>query len=93
MGFRGMRYLLPLIALGLIGCAQGQSSFSQIAERTYRIESPPIAGGADGPNIRVAQQLCPHGYRKLDVDSHKGGPDRADWYEQNITTVWTIKCL
>jgi hypothetical protein len=89
-----MRYLLPLlIAIVLVGCAQNQSSFSQIAERTYQIESPPIPGGAEAPNMRVAQQLCPGGYRKLNETAHKGGPDRVDWYEHGTTTIWVVKCL
>jgi phage-related protein len=88
-----MRYLLPLIAVMLVGCNQSQSEASRVGERTYRIISPEVAGGAEGPNRRLAQQLCPNGYRKLNEEAHKGGPDRVDWYEQNITTIWTIKCL
>ena len=88
-----MRYLLPLVAVVLVGCAQNQSDFVRIGERTFRIESPPIPGGAEGPNRRLAQQLCPAGYRLLNEDSHKGGLDRADWYEQNTTTVWVVKCI
>ena len=87
------RLLLPLVAIALVGCTQNQSDFTQVGERTYRIESPPIPGGADGPNRRLAMQLCPNGFRKLSADSHKGGPDRADWYEQNTTTVWVVKCI
>jgi hypothetical protein len=88
-----MRYLLPFIAIALVACGQNRSDFTRIGERTFRIESPAIAGGAEGPNMRLAQQLCPGGYVKLDENSHKGGADRADFYEQNITTVWTIKCI
>ncbi len=86
--------LLPLIALVLAGCGgPTQADFTQVGERTYRIESPPEPGGAEGPNRRLAMQLCPNGFRKLTSDSHKGGPDRADWYEHDITTVWIVKCL
>jgi hypothetical protein len=89
-----MRFLLPLIAVVLLaGCTQNQSSASLIGERTYRIESPPIAGGAIGPNQRLAQSLCPNGYRLLNDQAHKGGVDRADWYEQGTTTIWVVKCL
>jgi phage-related protein len=88
-----MRYLLPLIAVLLIGCGQNQSEFSRVGERTYKIIGPEIAGGAEGPNRRLAQQLCPNGYRKLNEESHKGGPDRADAQDYNITTIWTIKCI
>jgi len=89
-----MRFLLPLVAaVALIGCNANQADFTRIGERTFRIESPPIAGGAEGPNRRLAVQLCPNGYRLLNQDEHKGGPDRADWYEHNTTTVWVVKCI
>ena len=89
-----MRLLLPLIAaVVLVGCGQTQADFTRIGERTFRIESPPIAGGAEGPNRRMAQQLCPNGYRVLNQDAHKGGIDRADAQEYNITTIWVVKCL
>jgi hypothetical protein len=89
-----MRYLLPLtVALVLAGCAQNQSDFTRIGERTFRIESQPIPGGAKGPNQRLATQLCPTGYRLLNEDEHKGGVDRVDWYEQNTTTVWVVRCI
>jgi hypothetical protein len=91
-----MRYWLPLslVVVLLAGCGgPNQADAVRIAERTYRIESPPIAGGATAPNQRLAQQLCPGGYRVLDDKAHKGGLDRADWYEQGTTTIWVVKCL
>jgi hypothetical protein len=88
-----MRLLLPLIAIVLIGCTQNQSDFTRIGERTFRIVSPPIAGGAEGPNRRLAQQLCPTGYRLLNEEAHKGGTDRLDFQEYNTTTVWVVRCL
>jgi hypothetical protein len=88
-----MRYLLLLLAVTLAACNVNQSEASRIGDRTYRIISPEVAGGAEGPNRRLAQQLCPNGFRKLDEEAHKGGPDRVDFYEHNITTIWTIKCL
>jgi len=89
-----MRLLLPLVAaVVLVGCGQTQSDFTRIGERTFRIESPPIAGGAEGPNRRLAQQLCPNGYRLLNQDAHKGGLDRADAQEYKITTIWVVKCI
>jgi hypothetical protein len=87
-----MRYLLPLAAVALAGCAHNQSDFVRIGERTFRIESPPIPGGATGPNQRLAQQLCPGGFRLLESASHKGGIDRAI-EEDNTTTIWVVRCI
>ncbi len=91
-----MRCWLPLslIAVFLAGCGgPTQADATRIGERMFRIESPPIPGGAIGPNQRLAQQLCPGGYRLLNDQAHKGGLDRAIYDEQNTTTVWVIKCL
>jgi hypothetical protein len=87
-----MRYALLFLAVLLAGCTVNQSEASRIGDRMYRIISPEIAGGAEAPNRRLAQQLCPNGYRKLDEEAHKGGPDRAT-DETKITTTWTIKCI
>jgi hypothetical protein len=89
-----MRFLLLAFAVAaLAGCTQNQADFTRIGDRTFKIESPPIAGGAEGPNRRVATQLCPGGYRLLNAESFKGGPDRVDYREFNTTTVWVVKCL
>ena len=89
-----MRYLWPLIAFALISCGgPNQADFTRIGDRTFRIESPPVPGGATGPNQRLASQLCPNGFRLLNSQSNKGGIDRAIFDEQNITTVWVVRCL
>lgn len=87
-----MRYLLPLLAVMLAACSGNQSEASRIGERTYRIISPEIPGGAEAPNRRLANQLCPGGFLKLNEDAHKGGPDRAT-DSTDVTTIWTIKCI
>lgn len=91
-----MRYLLPLIALVLLSsilAACTESEASRIGDRTYRIDSPSIVGGVEGPNRRLASQLCPGGYRVLTRESHKGGVDRAIADDFGTTTIWTIKCI
>jgi hypothetical protein len=40
----------------------------------------------------LANRLCPKGYRVVDSESHKGGPDRVV-DDDNIMTVWTIRCI
>jgi hypothetical protein len=85
-----MRILLLLALLPLAACIQ--QTLSKLDYRTYRIESGGIPGGSDAPNRRIAQQVCPNGYRVLDQTSHQGTPDRyAD--EPGIFTTWTIRCL
>jgi hypothetical protein len=77
--------LFGVILLALPACTESQAS--RIDERTYRIESPRIPGGATGPNQRLADEFCPHGYRVLsqsrDTDNYAGG----------VSIVWTIRCL
>jgi hypothetical protein len=88
-----MRYFLPLAALALTACAGNDAQMTRIDARTFKIESPEIPGGSAAPNRRLAQQLCPNGYRLLNEDAHKGGPDRAIYDQQNITTIWFVRCL
>ena len=93
-----MRYLLLLsfVSVALAACGgPTQADAVRIAERTYRIESPPIPGGAIGPNERLAKQLCPGGYRVLNSDVHKG-IDRGTMADQDdlyTTTTWVVKCI
>ena len=86
-----MRAVLLILFLGLAACGP-MSYTNRVDERTFRIEDTGVAGGAEGPNRRAAQRLCPSGYRVLDSREHKGGPDRATT-ETDTITVWTIRCL
>jgi hypothetical protein len=88
-----MRLLFVLLALFLVGCSQADAV--RVGERDFRIEGPPIAGGSDTPNKRLASQLCPGGFRVLDTKSVRGGPDRAMSMPDDLgtTTIWTIRCL
>jgi hypothetical protein len=86
-----MRYLLLLVAFALVACTESEAI--RIGDRTFRIVSPSIAGGVEGPNRRLANQLCPNGYRLVDHEAHKGGADRAIADDYGTTTIWTIKCL
>jgi hypothetical protein len=86
-----MRALLLLpVALGLTACVQ--PSLSKLDYRTYQISSGGIPGGSDAPNRRLAERVCPNGYRVLDETVHRNTPDRyAD--EPGVFTNWTIRCL
>ena len=88
-----MRRLFPIVLLFaplLAACTE--STASRVDERTFKIESPPMAGDANGPNRRLASRICPKGYRVIDSESHKGGPDRATDEDQPVT-IWHIRCI
>jgi hypothetical protein len=84
-----MRILLLLTLLSLAACVQ--PTLSKIDYRTYKIDSGGVPGGSDAPNRRLAQQVCPNGYRVLDQNSHYNPNRYSD--EPGIFTTWTIRCL
>ena len=76
---------------GLASCT-APSSATKLDERTFKIEGPGVPGGAEAPNRRLAEHVCPGGYRVLDsqrfkTDSGEFGGDRATY------TNWVIRCL
>ena len=77
--------LLILASTSLAACSQSYAS--RVDERTYNIEGPQIPGGSDAPNRRLAEKLCPRGYRVLDESRRKPEADAQ------IQTFWTIRCL
>ena len=81
---------LLLAPTALVSCAGTlQSSASKIDDRTFRIEGPGVPGGAEAPNRRMAERMCPGGYRVLDSTRHKeGGVDGSD---AAISTDWVIR--
>ena len=86
-----MRSLLLLSVLLLAACTEATAS--RVDDRTFRIEGPGVPGGSEAPNRRLANRVCPKGYRVLDSESHKGGADRAIDSNDTIMTVWTIRCI
>jgi hypothetical protein len=76
---------LILVQAGLVSCTEPFAS--RVDERTFRIEGPPVPGGAAAPNRRMASRLCPGGYRVLDQRSFKPDP------QEGIQTDWLIRCL
>jgi hypothetical protein len=85
-----MRLLLLLLPLLLVACTE--STANRVDDRTFRIEGPGVPGGSEAPNRRLANRLCPKGYRLVDSETHKGGPDRVI-DDDNMMTVWTIRCI
>jgi hypothetical protein len=85
-----MRALLPLALLFLAACTE--ASVSRIDSRTFVIESGGIPGGSEGPNRRLAERVCPGGYRVVDQSVHRNTPDRGR-DEPGVFTNWTIRCI
>jgi hypothetical protein len=81
---------LLIATLALAACTE--SSISKIDSRTYSIESAGIPGGSEAPNRRLAERVCPGGYRVVEKKVHQNTPDRAR-DEPGIFTNWTIRCL
>jgi hypothetical protein len=81
-----------LILLSLLLAACTEASASRVDERTFRIEGPQMGIISDAPNRRLANRLCPKGYRVVDTESHRGGPDRAT-DSSDTMTIWTIRCI
>lgn len=85
-----MRPAVFLIALLLAACTEATAN--RLDERTFRIQGPELGVASDAPNQRLANRLCPKGYRVLGSESHKGGTDRAT-ASTDVTTTWTIRCI
>lgn len=85
-----MRPAIFLVALLLAACTEATAS--RVDERTFKIQGPELGVASDAPNQRLANRLCPRGYRVLESVSHKGGPDRVI-DSTDIMTVWTIRCI
>ena len=80
--------LIAIIVLLQAGLAACTKSFAvRVDERTFKIEGPPVEGGAEGPNRRDAARLCPQGYRVIEETRRR--PDTG----VGIVTYWTIRCL
>jgi hypothetical protein len=92
MRSRLLMAILLLASTGLTCCGAMSSSATKLDDRTFRVEGPGVPGGAEGPNRRMAERVCPGGYRVLDSQRFKdSGGDFADAAE--IHTTWTIRCL
>ena len=87
-----MRVFLLVALLLLVGCFQESAIATRLDDRTFRIEGPPVPGGAETPNRRAAELKCPRGYRVLESQTQKGGRDRVI-DEPNPMTIWTIRCF
>jgi hypothetical protein len=87
------RFLIALILVSaeLAACSAMQSSATKIDDRTYRVEGPGVPGGAEAPNRRTAERVCPGGYRVLDTTRSKEGCTNG--CSGATSTNWVIRCL
>ena len=76
-----------VVALGGLVSCTAQSQATKIDDRTFKIEGPGVPGGAEAPNRRLAERVCPRGYRVLDSTRFKRDPDEGTF------TNWVIRCL
>ena len=89
--YLAMARLLPALAmLTLAGCAEATAS--RIGDRTFRIEGPGLPAESPRPNQRIAERLCPQGYRVLDEITRRNTPDGGR-DEPGMFTNWTIRCV
>ena len=83
--------LLPiLIMLALAGCTEATAN--RIGDRTFRIDGPGLPAESTTPNRRVAERLCPTGYRLIDQAIHRNSPDGIR-DEPGMFVNWTIRCI
>jgi len=83
--------LLPLLGIAVMtGCTEATAS--RVGERTFRIEGPGLPAESTAPNRRVAERICPGGYRVIDEITRRNTPD-GNRDEPGMFTNWTIRCI
>jgi hypothetical protein len=85
------RFTAFLLLLAFAGCSKIMAT--RIDDRTFAIEGPGISGGSTAPNKRLAQQLCPGGYRVLDDTVRYNTPDGYRFVSGEVFTNWVIRCI
>jgi hypothetical protein len=90
-----MRHFVILACLALAACTQATATAAsnRVDNRTFVIHGPGVPGGSDTPNRRLADRLCPSGYRVLDSQDTRNSPD--GWFDDvgSVFTNWTIRCI
>lgn len=79
-------------ALCVLSACGSDSAAIQLADRIYRIEGPGLPSASDAPNRRLADRVCPQGYRVLDRMVRRNSPDGIR-EEVGMFTNWTIRCI
>lgn len=87
-----MRFLLPLLCVILLlpGCTKATAT--RIDANTYAIHGPPVPGGSGAPNLNLAKQICPNGFRVLNAVTYRNSLNGVI-DAPGDTTNWTIRCI
>ena len=90
-----MRFLVLIALLAVAACSQATAvpSSNRVDNRTFEIHGPGIPGGSDAPNKRLAQRLCPNGFRVLNTTVRRNSPDGYADDIGDTFTNWTIRCI
>jgi hypothetical protein len=83
---------LVLAHVGIVACTPQSSSAMRLDDRTFKIEGPGVPGGATAPNRRMAERVCPGGYRVLDRQNFKEASQGLGG-DSSVYTNWVIRCL
>ena len=86
-----MRRVIVIVVLSLTAACT-QATATRVDDRTFHIEGPGTPGGSTAPNRRLADRLCPQGYRVIDSVERRNTPDG---YRDSpgVFTNWTIRCI
>lgn len=85
------RILLLMIVLAAAGCTT--TTVAKLDYRTFKIEDSGVPGGSTAPDRRMAEQICPNGYRVLNQLVRNGTEDGYSEERGEDFTTWTIRCL
>jgi hypothetical protein len=92
-----MSRILPLVALlsllVLPGCFPEEATATPAGYHTYVLQGPGVPGGSTEPDVRMAERLCPDGYRVVNQVVRNGTPDGYSEERGEVFTNWTIRCL
>jgi hypothetical protein len=82
--------IVVLAALLLAACTEADAT--RVGDRTFRIEGPGLPVESSAPNRRLAERLCPGGFRVLSEQTRRNTPDGGR-DEPGMFTNWTVRCL
>ena len=88
-----MRFLFPLLCVALLlpGCTKATAT--RIDRNTFAIHGPGVPGGSDVPNLRLAREICPNGFRVLESTTRHNTSNGITQLPGNDFTNWTIRCI